>query len=81
MYIQCIYLHFQLVVSDDPHEREMGYLLLFSLHEVISSYISLSDLINVLNNGLNDPDFSVIDLFVSLNRRFFLWLSKRVVIS
>lgn len=53
------YIIFKLVVSDDPHDREMGYLLLFSLHEVISSYISLSDLINVLNNGLNDPDFSV----------------------
>ena len=46
-------------MSEDPHDREMGYLLLFSLHEVISSYISLSDLINVLHNGLNDPDFSV----------------------
>ena len=40
------YIIVQLVVSDDAHDREMGYLLLFSLHEVISSYISLSDLVS-----------------------------------
>ena len=80
-YYQFLY-HRQLVVSDDPHDREMGYLLLFSLHEVISSYISLSDLINVLNNGLNDPDFSVLLCFCSFNhRRFYRWPSKRAAIS
>lgn len=61
------YIIVQLVVSDDAHDREMGYLLLFSLHEVISSYISLSDLVNVLNNGLNDPDFSVLLCVFSFN--------------
>ena len=73
----------QLVVSDDPHDREMGYLLLFSLHEVISSYISLSDLINVLNNGLNDPDFSVASCLslICSPRRFSRWPSKRAATS
>ena len=47
------------MISEDANERELGFLLLFSLHESISSYISLNDLLHVLNNGLNDPEFSV----------------------
>ena len=47
------------MISEDANERELGFLLLFSLHESISSYSSLDDLLRVLNNGLNDPEFSV----------------------
>ena len=47
------------ISSAEASERETGMLLLYSLHEVISKYITNENLVSVLQMGIRDSDASV----------------------
>lgn len=55
--LRCSYQQF--LSSSQPSDRELGLLLLYSLHEIVSKYVTTENLLSVLQNGLRDTDPSV----------------------